>query len=416
MAHDERVHRVFRRVLEVAASLLITLALAEGVLRLLPLRLMDFPSSFQYSGDPDLGYRPLPRQDVTYGLACLRNPHVRTNGLGFRGGEWHAARSPRIALLGDSYLLALTIDEGRHVASLLQASTHGEIWNAGVSGYGTFQELLVWRKELRDRRPDLTVLFLYLENDVRDNHCGLSRAEGQVFSPCLEVQAGRTRERMDFEHRQPEAGWKVWLRANSHTYRAVRSLGRRGPARPPRGQFFDQESFAHNVYRPHLSRKWDEAWLATEWALRALKAETDAAGSRLLVVNVPGPLQLATDWRAELRAQIGPEPAPADFDMQYPVRRLEAFCTSAAIDLLDLRPAFLAYRDRHALKTPLFGWCCDGHWNPLGHRLAAELVHNRLVASGWIEGDVLPETGAPLEVLGEALYADIFGCGTAELE
>jgi hypothetical protein len=313
-------------------------------------------------------------------------------------------------------MLALTIDERRHLASHLRSSTDGEIWNAGVSGYGTFQELLVWRKVLRDRKPDLTVLFLYLENDVRDNHCGLSRAEGQLFSPCLEIHAGKPRERMDFEHRKPDAGWKAWLRASCYTWRAMRNLSRRIRSRPPRGPFFDQESFAYNVYRPHLSQQWDEAWQVTEWALRMLKAETDAAGSRLLVVNVPGPLQLASDWRAVLTAQIGPEPAPADFDMQYPLRRLEAIAASAAIDLLDLRPPFLAYRDRHALNAPAFGWCCDGHWNPLGHRLAADLVHNRLAASGWIESEVLPETGAPLEVLGESMYADIFECGTAELE
>ena len=313
-------------------------------------------------------------------------------------------------------MLALTIDEKRHLASLLRSSTGGEVWNAGVSGYGTFQELLVWRKVLRDRKPDLTVLFLYLENDVRDNHCGLSRAEGQVYSPCLEIQAGQPRERMDFELRRPDSGWKAWLKANCYTFRAMSNLSRKGPSRPPRGRFFDQESFAYNVYRPHLSRQWDEAWQVTEWALRELKAETDAAGSRLLVVNVPGPLQLATDWRAELTAQIGPEPAPADFDMDYPLTRLEATAASASIDLLDLRPAFLAYRDRHALKAPFFGWCCDGHWNPLGHRLAADLVHNRVVALGWIGSEVLPETGAPLEVLGEALYADIFECGTAKLE
>ena len=416
MDQDKGANRVLRSSLKVGASLLVAFLLGEGLLRLVPHTLTDFHSSFQYSGDPDVGYLPLPRQDAAYNLACLRNPHVRTNGLGFRGGEWQATRSPRIALLGDSYMLALTIDERRHLASLLRSSTGGEIWNAGVSGYGTFQELLVWRKVLRDRKPDLTVLFLYLENDVRDNHCGLSRAEGQIYSPCLEIRAGEPHQRTDFELRRPDAGWKTWLKTNCYTFRALRKLSGKRPSRPPRGRFFDQESFAYNVYRPHLSRQWDEAWQVTEWALKELKAETEAAGSRLLVVNVPGPLQLAPDWRAELTAQIGAEPAPADFDMQYPLTRLEAIAASAAIDLLDLRPAFLAYRDRHALKAPVFGWCCDGHWNPLGHRLAADLVHDRLVASGWIEGEVLPETAPPLEVLGEALYADIFQCGTAALE
>ena len=232
MDHDKGVNRVFRSSLKLGTSLLVALLLAEGLLRFVPHTLTDFHSSFRYSGDPDLGYPPFPvRTPPTTLPACA----TRTSGptaSGFAAGNGTRPVGPRIALLGDSYMLALTIDERRHLASLLRSSTDGEIWNAGVSGYGTFQELLVWRKVLRDRKPDLTVLFLYLENDVRDNHCGLSRAEGQIYSPCLEIQAGEPHERMDFELRRPDAGWKAWLKTNCYTFRALRNLSRK--ARPDR--------------------------------------------------------------------------------------------------------------------------------------------------------------------------------------
>ena len=40
---------------------------------------------------------------------------------------------------------------------------------------------------------------------------------------------------------------------------------------------------AYNIYRPGLSKQWDEGWQVTDWTLRQLKQECDAQGSKLLV-------------------------------------------------------------------------------------------------------------------------------------
>ncbi len=404
-----------RIALKLGMSLLLAFLFLEVMLRILPLKYADFQSSFQFVGDKDLGYLPVANQDAAYNIDCLRNPHVKTNSLGFRGPEWTNAKSPKVALLGDSFLLALTVSEKLHIANLLQSATGGEVWNAGVSGYGTYQELLVWRKLLKARKPDITVLFIYLENDIRDNHCGLCRAEQQLNCPCLSLKEERIVEQMDFELRQPTTGVKALLKENCYSCRLFRNLTKSEAAKPASGNFFDQESFAYNIYRPGLSKQWDESWEVTDWTLRQLKQECDALGSKLLVVNVPGVIQLATDFGAEMKAQLGNEEVPADFDLNFPIKRLREMTDSAAIPLLDMQPAFLSYRDKHELKNPVFGWCCDGHWNPLGHRLAADLVHNFLVDSAWIEG-VKRETPKPVEVLGTEMMEEIYSCGTVKLE
>ena len=392
---------------------LIAVLFAEGVLRVVPFRLNDYHSTVAFAGDSDLGYRPVPNQDATNNLSCVRNPHVNTNSFGLRGPEWAEAPAKGIALLGDSFLFAVTISERYHLATRLGAVSGRPVWNAGVSGYGTYQELLIWRKWLRQRKPAVTVLFLYLENDIRDNQCDLARAENQKYSPCLVVRDGRVVERKEFENRPQEAGWSAWLKQNCQACRVVRNLLR--PAPKPRPDFFDQESFAYNIYRPGLSPRWEEGWLALDWTLRTLKHETSAAGSRLLVVNVPGVIQLSPDWRAEMASQIGSKVVPEGFDIDYPIRRLRALTDAAQIDLLDLQPPFLAYRDRHGLKSPVFGWCCDGHWNPLGHRLAADLVYESLQAAGWIGGTAASPMPTPLEVLGPTLMDDIYSCNTVTL-
>lgn len=404
-----------RRALGLAASLAITFLGAEVLLRLLPLKLGDLSSEFRFEGDEEVGYRPTAGQDAAYDLDCLRNPHVRTNGEGLRGGEWGETRSPKVALLGDSFLLALTISERWHAASRLRAATGGEVWNAGVSGYGTYQELLVWRKLVARRRPDVTVLFFYLENDIRDSHCGLARAEGQKYSPCLAVEAGKVVERTDFEYRSPRRGLEERLLDSCRSCRLARRLLSGWRYRPASGGYFDRESFAYNVYRPGFAPSWEEGWKATEWALRALKRECEEAGSRLLVVNVPGMLPIAPDWRRELVEQLGNGSVPPDFQLGYPVERLRAMTAEAGVDFLDLLPDFVAYRDRYRLPRPYFGWCCDGHWNPLGHRLAADLVYGRLVERGWLRGEPPAPTPAPEEVLGPELMSDIYSCRTVDL-
>lgn len=407
------IRKISRFLLKFSGSLLIAFLLMEVLLRIIPLKYTDFHSSFQFVGDKDLGYLPVANQDAVYNIDCLRNPSVKTNSLGLRGPEWRNSKSPKIALLGDSFLLALTVSDKLHLASLLQSATGGEVWNAGVSGYGTYQELLAWRKLIKARKPDVTVLFMYLENDIRDNHCGLCRAEGQLNCPCLSIQDGKVVENMDFELRQPSKGAKAWLKENCYTCRLFRNLTRK--ERPKPEYFFDQETFAYNIYRPGMSRQWEEGWQVTEWALRELKKECDAQGSKLLVANVPGVIQLATDMKAELRTELGTDSLPAGFELALPIRRLQAITDSAGIALLDMQPAFIAYRDQHKLQNPVFGWCCDGHWNPLGHRLAADLVHNSMVERGWV-GGMKRKTASPMEVLGAEMMEEIYSCGTVQLK
>jgi hypothetical protein len=405
-----------RFALKFAGSMLIAFLFLELMLRIIPLKQTDFHSNFQFASDKDLGYLPVANQDAVVNLDCFQNPHIRTNSLGLRGPEWGNAKSPKIALLGDSFLLALQVSDKLHIANLLQSATGGEIWNAGVSGYGTYQQLLAWRKLLKARKPDVTVLFLYLENDIRDNHCGLCRAEGQLNSPCLSLQNGKITEQMDFELRKPKTGVKAWLKDNCYTCRLLRNLTKPSPfQKPASGTFWDQENFAYNIYRPGLGKQWDEGWQVTAWALRELKRECDAQGSKLLVVNVPSVIQLATDFGAEIKSQLGSAETPADLDLNLPIQRLRAITDSAGIALLDMQPTFIAYRDAHQLKNPVFGWCCDAHWNPLGHRLAADLVHNSLLERGWLAG-AKRETPTPVGVLGEKMMSEIYSCETVVFE
>ncbi len=402
-----------RNLLLLSISLLIGFGIFELMLRLIPLHQTSTFSSVKYVSDKDVGYLPVALQDAEFNLGFLHNRHIRSNSLGFRGPEWSETKRPKIALLGDSFLHALTISDEFHIATRLQSVTGGEIWNTGVSGYGTYQELLVWRRFLKARKPEITILFFYPENDIRDNHCGLCRAENQLHCPCLSVEEEAIVEDMDFEIRKQNTGIRSWLTEHCYTYRLLRYYLKSEPEMP--ANYFEKESFAYNVYRPGLSAQWDEAWIVTEWSLRELKRECDSAGSQLLIVSVPGVIQLATDFDAELTSQIGSAEVPSDFDLKYPMDRLRTIADSAGIPLLDLQADFISYRDQYQLRNPVFGWKCDGHWNPLGHRLAADLVYNFLVEQGWIKGNQ-QLTPSPEEVLGNEMMEKIYSGRTVVLD
>lgn len=78
----------------------------------------------------------------------------------------------RIALLGDSVTYGYGVERKNNFASLLESSLNSEggtgqkyeVYNFGVSGYGTEAELELYKTKVKDYKPDL-VLLIYVLND-----------------------------------------------------------------------------------------------------------------------------------------------------------------------------------------------------------------------------------------------------------
>lgn len=395
----------------VVVNLVIFLVLLEIILHLVPLKITRYPMRLNYTSDPDIGYVTMPNQHGSYHQNCVQNNHLTTNNVGMRGPDWEQKKSPKIALLGDSFLHGLTVPDHFHIASLISSRTEGEVWNGGMSGYGTYQELLLWRKLMKPNKPDITIVFLFLENDIRDNHCKLCKAENQVYSACCEVEKGRITESKNFKIRNPPSTrWINWLKKNCYTYRLLKNLYNTSQPTLHKNSFFEKESFAYNIYRPNYSKSWEDSWKIFEWTLQTLQTECKENGSELMLVNVPGPIQWSYNWKTEMTKQMGGEVPPDDLDVDYARQRLQHMVDSAQIHLLDMVPGFIEYRNKFQLPEPVFGWCCDGHWNPIGHQLAADLVVNELVKAGYLKNGSIISTPSPQDIVGDDLYEDIYTC------
>lgn len=127
-----------------------------------------------YISDPELGQRLAPGYD-----GWFAGVPVHINALGFRDTRDYALTKPpgtfRILVLGDSvtfghgaladttypYLLERRLKQWR-------PDVDWQVWNLGVPGYNTTQELKYLERVGESYRPDLVIVGFY-ENDLADN-------------------------------------------------------------------------------------------------------------------------------------------------------------------------------------------------------------------------------------------------------
>ncbi len=202
---------ILRTLLVVLISLALALLLAEGMVRLADaLGLVDLSPSLAevavpgqledqvdlgaasgtggplYVGDPVLHHRMAANwsgffpEEIVQEVGRTEVP-IRTNSLGLRSPEIALAKPPdtfRILVLGDSVTFGWSLrgedTYASQLASLLatlRPNQRVEVINAGVSGYGTWQELRWLQETGLALDPDVIIVQTHL-NDAADNLWG----------------------------------------------------------------------------------------------------------------------------------------------------------------------------------------------------------------------------------------------------
>jgi hypothetical protein len=119
--------------------------------------------------------------------------YISINKEGFRDRDHAVEKEPgvfRIAVLGDSYTEAFQVPQENVYSSIVETRLQRdcpafrgrrvEVLNFGVSGYGTTQELLIYRHFARKYKPDLVLVGFHIGTDLRDNLRSLSAAAGPI--------------------------------------------------------------------------------------------------------------------------------------------------------------------------------------------------------------------------------------------
>jgi len=146
-------------------TLFIAGIVAEAVLQLCAFNsFRPLSPGFGYRHDPLLGWFPVPNDRRGGGVT------ITNNSVGFRGPEFPVDGKPSLLFLGDSMVWGYDIQAADRFTEKLQAA-HPEwnIYNLGVVGYGTDQELLMLKRFVDVLKPSLVFLVFCAQNDHEDN-------------------------------------------------------------------------------------------------------------------------------------------------------------------------------------------------------------------------------------------------------
>jgi lysophospholipase L1-like esterase len=360
------------KLLLLGFSLALALVLCEGALRVA--RPQDL-GIWRTTRDGQITLRPgLDAWLPSFGT------RVSTNALGFRDEPVSKAKAPgafRVIVLGDSFMEALQVpheDSLPHrLGQILEARANRsvEVLNAGVSGWGTADELVWLHRVGLDLAPDLVLVAMTLHNDVSDN----------LELRHHDVVAGEPRPhpRVDMPLREyAPLEVKGWLAAHSHLYRLITETLRGREIRKRVGAL---SSHVSALMRREPDERIRLGWSLTRAHLDEIRAETGSRGARTAVFMIPLAVQLSD---AAFEQFLASHDLTLDqVRLDQPQQQVEAWGSEAGVPVIDLLPAF---RSRTAADSNPLYIPADGHWNQAGHELAAQALAEELIERELVPG------------------------------
>ena len=334
--------------------------------------------------------------------ADRRRIRFETNSLGLRDVERTIARPPgvtRVLLLGDSFVAGAQVPVDSTVSRVTErtlATSLGrpvEVWNCGVTGYSTAQELLYLRHVAREFAPDVVVLAFFAGNDVSDQVAPLAtslrnRPFFHLRGDSLVLDRGQLR---------PDGGVIGWLRRHTRLFGWVTTQHRALRIRLHEGRAVKSEPGgippALMVYAERPDSLWSAAWMLTERLIVEVHEEARRMGAEFVLVGIPSGAQVHPEARVNRPGWERWGELPG-LSLEVPDRRLAALARECGIEYVSLLSEFREAAAR--THAPLhIHWSM--HWNARGHALAGARIARRLAARAGapaVDRALLPLTPA----------------------
>ncbi len=329
---------------------------------------------------------------------------VEINSFGLRGTEI-AVEKPagtlRVLVLGDSYAEGLQVPWADLLSTRLekllnrQPGLKVQVINAGVSGYGTADELLLLERLGWTLKPDLILVAFCVHNDVGDN----------LQRPLYDFSTGTPRR---MEAPPPSAPAiavlrvKEFLSRHSQLYQLIRDrtaamrgsnlalkLGvrRKGGNATLRGGNASSGGLDHTSW--FLDSEPVELARGLEYTgklLGRIQEEAREHGAGVMAVWIPIRDQVSDRRWASLQEKLGLRSE----SRSRPQELLGAMAESIDLQAVDLLPTFRAAPDPEGLYFEI-----DGHWTSAGHELAARVLEP--VLDAWRQASRPASSGQPVK-------------------
>jgi hypothetical protein len=364
-----RLRAFFLNLLTVGVSLLVALLLLEAGLRFMPVAWAP-PVVPPSADNPIQRYQPNTPFTWSIGWNFAVVNHGRTNAQGFVADYDYdaAARTPLVAVLGDSYVEALMVPFRETLTGRLQAALgdKGRAYAIAQAGSPLSQYVAYAQHACAVYRPQRVVVVV-VGNDF-DESVFAHRARDGIHHLYPKPEGG-----FDFRLTPPRAPGLLGTIARhsalalyvARTINIVYLLHRCGAAQAQA----PQQTYVGNTSASASAARLAEGEAVIDWFVGALAKAACLA---------PKDIVLAVD---AMRPQIYDPASLAPARETYYGRMrasLIAKAAGAGYKVVDMEgPMRAAYeRDRQLFEHPM-----DGHWNARGHAVAAEAV--RAALSDW---------------------------------
>lgn len=345
--------------------------------------------------DPVIGKRYLKSfEGLVFNPESHRKVLMRFNRYGFRGPD-HKQEKPagvrRVAILGDSMVAALSVDEEqtmvRRVEAMLRESNpevQWEVMNFGVAGSSPGQEIVLYRELVSKFQPDIVLCGYFVGNDLSDN-CNRLSMNPRIY---FDLDENGELYQLPFSSNRALASQFLNRYSRFYIWQKTLSLKVRNNARA----LVREVAPGQLIYCRQESEDLAHAWKLSAATVEALDKAVRADGAQFAVVMIPSCEQVYDDFFqevADISVELGPH-----FDQHYPDERMGAICAEAGISFFTMVDDFrqAAPSASYKVKDEWVFHNGIGHFNEKGNEIAATAVH-RFLTQGVPEVATLPLVG-----------------------
>ncbi|WLQ15042.1 SGNH/GDSL hydrolase family protein [Hahella aquimaris] len=321
------------------------------------------PGLLQY--DAQLGWRLARSWSGTHEHQDFK-VHYQTNPLGLRTPVSTLSADKKVAVVGDSFVFGLGVNDGETFTDLLNGrSPEWRFANFGTPGYSTDQQLLLYRDLVSKFKPSKTLLVVYLGNDLLDNRLAypLQAIYGKPFFSLNngELELNNTPVPQtpkpagypytfssEMTRGLPESAWKSSLRAMQIGQRLLALMD-------------DPEQ-----YRSHFAEKFEPDLQLMQTLVSAMRKEAETVGegdNAFMVALLPG------------RSYIAQTRSLPAYYQEFVRSALKQGFEAMGVPVLDVA-AELSEQAQQGGED----WYHpnEGHFTPAGHKVVADILWSGL--------------------------------------
>lgn len=301
------------------------------------------------------------------------NVSVKINELGLRDQNYNLesdSNKKKILMLGDSFTFGHGVEEEESYVGILEelVSPDYNIINAGwASGYSSDIGYIYLKEKGLQFKPDIVILGFFIGNDITDlkknewielNEMGLPK---KIISNYHYIdEQGRLRSKGDENVIENNPfpliyGINVFLSYRSHTYIFFKDR--------LKSLFYkltgQEEDLGKSIYGEVYYEPREVLWKKVENVLLGMNSLLKENGIDFVIVLIPSKDQ----FRKE---------KDESYNFTNPNDRIVSFGQENDLLIIDLLPYF---KEENIKK---FYYKKDPHWNPYGHKFAAEKIYSGL--------------------------------------